>query len=89
MGYARKALVSLANMPYYHCVSRCVRPACCGASSSPGATRYELQGRFYSGPNTTISWTLPQSVADFSIEYYVRACDANGCSGWQGPAYAQ
>jgi predicted phage tail protein len=58
-------------------------------SSSPGATRYELQGRHYNGPLTSIQWTLPQQAADLSIEYYVRACDANGCSDWRGPATVQ
>jgi hypothetical protein len=58
-------------------------------SSSPGTTRYELQGRHYNGPLTSIQWTLPQQAADLSIEYYVRACDANGCSDWRGPATVQ
>jgi len=60
-------------------------------SSSPGATSYEFSGggRSYNGPNTSYQWNEPQASYDPFIEYYVRACNSSGCSGWRGPAFAQ
>lgn len=59
-------------------------------SSSAGASSYEFSGggRSYSGPNLSFQWTEPQVDFDPSIPYYVRACNASGCSDWRGPAYA-
>ena len=59
-------------------------------SSVSGATSYEFSGggRSYTGPNLSYQWTEPQVDYDPSIPYYVRACNANGCSGWRGPSYA-
>jgi hypothetical protein len=58
-------------------------------SSAPGATSYHLSGHVYNGPNTSISWTVPQNYEDLSTEYYVSACNAAGCSAQAGPVYAQ
>jgi streptogrisin C len=58
-------------------------------SSAPGATSYHLSGHVYTGPNTSISWTVPQNYEDLSTEYYVSACNAAGCSAQAGPVYAQ
>lgn len=57
-------------------------------SSSSGATRYELQGQFgtgtpsiiYSGPDLYYRRTGAGTHT-----YWVRACNATGCSAWQGP----
>lgn len=53
-------------------------------STSAGATSYELKVNgvpIYSGPNTTYSTVAPGG----SKEIWVRACNANGCSSFQGP----
>lgn len=61
----------------------------CDASwpTSGGATYYELVQNMvnvaYSGPNASVSWP-GQSCAS---PYNVRACNANGCSGWSPPGY--
>jgi streptogrisin C len=57
--------------------------------ASAGATIYYLVGHSYNGPNTTVSWTVPENWEDLSTEYSVSACNAGGCSGQAGPVYAQ
>ncbi len=56
--------------------------------TAPGATQYHLIGHSYNGPNNTVSWTVPENWEDLSIEYYVQACNAAGCSQLAGPVYA-
>lgn len=49
-------------------------------SASPTAQQYVLSGHVYNGPNTSISWTVPENWEDLGLEYAVSACNANGCS---------
>jgi len=57
-------------------------------SASSGATSYDLQGQFganpaaivYSGPNLSY-----QRLGAGTHTYWVRACNAQGCSSWKGP----
>ena len=53
-------------------------------SASSGATSYDLKANgipIYSGPGTTYSVNAPGGTK----EVWVRACNPNGCSSYQGP----
>lgn len=61
----------------------------CDASwpTSGGATYYELRRTgthiVYTGPNTNIEWPGQRCVSPHDV----RACNANGCSGWSPQGY--
>src|SRR5918993_4604103 len=61
MGYARKALVSLADTPYYHVVARCVRRAWLWGFD-------EYAGREYSHRKAWVLERLAQLTSIFTID---------------------
>jgi REP element-mobilizing transposase RayT len=70
MGYARKALVSLNDTPYYHCVARCVRRAWLWGVD-------EYAGRDYSHRKAWVIERLSLLASIFTIEVCAFAVMSN------------